>query len=260
MNQAQVSARVREFMDRNFREIYRIVSQELGVPSQALRIGHGLDDVSGTVMVLVDASVQYYLSFSPPDEESIPRIHIREDIDGFPAKGSGFYTSIPEAANYSPKSHHLHKIFWVPGLIFYSEKIASEAKEIGITDEALLDILCMHEMVHMIMMAGHQPDGDGGNWTVGIDPKHQPYRHIHEACALRVNESFIENIQSVANKDDVQRYLDFIKGASDPEGDRPNDYYQEYFRSFQALDDEDFMRCISAKVAKAMSATSGTAA
>ena len=113
----------------------------------------------------------------------------------------------------------------MPAIFVNSKPLEEEAKAIGISMDALLEILVMHELVHCIMQSGFTD-------CPWIPKAGDPMIYIHEACALYACEhGFIrENLYKTASADDVKRYIGYMGTSNGSDSE-----YAPYFTTCRNL-------------------------
>ena len=120
-----------------------------------------------------------------------------------------------------------------PMVSINTEELTSEAIKAGIREEALLEILLLHELVHASMM-GHIAQIQANHpWVMS-----HAFRYIHEAVALKVSEFGFSSFIESATAEDVNKYLTYIQLESKTRADGA--FYQPYFLEYQEVDLGDF--------------------
>lgn len=110
----------------------------------------------------------------------------------------------------------------LPAIFLSTDVLTGEAQAAEMAPEALLEILVLHEMVHVAMMAHLAGNPGALDWIVNPD-----IRFIHEAAALKACEFCFANLFETATASDIQKYMAYIQ---DTTSQRPDSiYYQPYF-------------------------------
>jgi hypothetical protein len=117
-------------------------------------------------------------------------------------------------------------------LEYRSDLLVGQAKECGIDPEALLEILTLHECVHIAMMLWWCKERTGHFW-LGTES-----RHLHEAVALYFCEHGLPDLVRTASRSDIQKYVAFVE-ACIKEGHADGVFYEPYFKSYRTLPPQD---------------------
>lgn len=140
-----------------------------------------------------------------------------------------------DAACYKP---------FLPGLMISTENLQRDASEAKISEEALLEILILHELTHVAMMGKfvRRESAISAEWI-----ESEKIRYIHESVALKACESAFSDLYELAKKSDVEKYLDYVKSQARI-ADTGN-YYMPYFSRFQILPNEQFWHALTQSTA-----------
>lgn len=120
-----------------------------------------------------------------------------------------------------------------PMITFDTDELASEASMADIPEEALLEILALHEMVHASMMGRIAQRFESHPWIVDAQ-----FRYIHEAVALKVTEFGLASLLEVATPKHIEKYLSHIQSVASSR--TAGSYYRPYFDTYRSIAPQDF--------------------
>jgi len=118
---------------------------------------------------------------------------------------------------------------------YSTQLVQSESQASGMAEEALIEILTLHELVHTLMMS-HYPLVEKG-W-----PFDENLRYIHEAIALKCGKDLFGEIYSTAAAQNVNKYLQLVETAI-PQSSVGHTY-RPFFDTFQNIDTPKFWKVL----------------
>jgi hypothetical protein len=210
VNQTSITAIVKDLFEQHFFKIVDWLSIELKVPSAFIRYPTypGLS---------VAVNGQRVLNFS-----FLCRSLTSEE---------GNYALINatrEAACFAPYLSRRG-----PMITLDAEALALESNDSNVPENALLEILVLHEMVHVCMMGAIAQSHAEHEWITGSE-----FRYIHEAVALKTSEFGIIGLLKYATAQHVSDYLLHIQSVSNER--RTGAFYNPYFEQYRKVALPDF--------------------
>lgn len=204
-----------------------IVLLEKTVIENAFRVREVLKSVVGIPSTILGApeSLRGYVN----EQRALDFIFTEHNV--FSTKGSfasKWQQMEPLSASFSP---------YPPSLSINTEVLRSDAEASGLNEIALLEILLLHELVHVSMMSRFVDDNES-IWLKSGD-----LRFIHEAAALRAGEFAFSKIYKTANADDFIKYLTYVRERSEHSPD--GEHYLPYFNRFRRIEADKFWRELS---------------
>jgi hypothetical protein len=210
VNQASITASVKDLFEQNFFKIVDWLSSDLKIPAAFLRYPSypGL-----SVAVNGQRVINFSSFFRPLTSEK------------------GNYAGVnatKEAACFAP-----YLSTKGPMITIDAEALASESALSNIPEIALLEILVLHEMVHACMMGSISQNHPGHEWISAPE-----FRYIHEAVALKFSEFGIIDLLKHATTQQVDNYLSYIQSISNER--KTGAYYKPYFDQYRKTALADF--------------------
>ncbi|MFZ6689901.1 hypothetical protein ACO0K0_19365 [Undibacterium sp. SXout11W] len=140
-----------------------------------------------------------------------------------------FHASSGSKATYPmPKKEAVFFAPFVPGIFINRDLLEKESENSGIDFKALLEILVLHELVHVAMAVNFADDNES-QWL-----KLPELLYIHEAIALKACESLFFDLFEYANAQDVENYLTYVKCQAEIAGN--GGPYSRFFDEFKSLE------------------------
>lgn len=204
VNQSSITAFVKDLFEKHFFAIAGWLSKELKLPPAFVRY----PSYPGMSVVVKNQRVLEFNFLGQP-------------LSG--EKGNyAFVETTNEAACFVPYGSK------GPMVTIDADALALEAGVAGIPEEALLEILVLHEMVHACMMGSIAQTEQNHPWVEA-----QEFRYIHETVALKVCEFGLPGLLKVATPEHVKKYLSHIQAVSK---DRDaGAFYEPYFETYRAV-------------------------
>lgn len=221
MNEAKIPEIVESLFKKYFLLVRDYLSESMGISPKFIFPPNGL-------YVSVDAKTVLEITFSVAPNE-IPLISSGEFVDDLKLNHEAVCTCLD--------SDH------GPILAIETAELVSEANSARIPTEVLLEILVLHEMVHICMIGNCDVVFKSGfpkkryrNWIA--NPK---YLYIHEAVALHVSEKLIPKVLNLESGKYIDNYLSHIKLTAEARKEK-GQYYLPYFelRSDKSESPRDF--------------------
>lgn len=188
-----------------YADVVTYLRNEMGLPQFVLR------NPQSVVHLLIDGNVRRSLYVN---NDAITPIEYNQDVVGWdPTVSAGFSFNDQTQA-----------------LVFNSRILAADANAAGMTEAALLEILTLHEFVHIAMMGWWFRECPWHNWVMDYQ---QRYRSVHETVALFFCEFGLPGIDNATDPDDIHRYLGFVQELVNEE--RGKRFYGPYYQEYQNL-------------------------
>lgn len=210
MNQAEAVAIVAECVIDNFFRVQEVLKSVVGIPAAILGIP---EELRGYV------NEQRTLDFT------FTKDSVYSSQGNYASKWEPL---APLSASFSP---------YPPRLCVNTEVLQGDAEVSGLDETALLEILLLHELVHVAMMSNFVGDSES------IWLKSGTIRFIHESVALRACEFCFSHLYSRATAEDVTMYLKYVQQQS--EQSLEPEHYIPYFTKFRGLKASEFWPLLS---------------
>ena len=215
MHQDEAAEHIRTILESQFIPVVEALAATLRLPAQFLQTP------SGKFSCFINQDRMFKFSF---------------DSEGAIIEPGQFsFMDIPrESASYAP---------YLPAICACTPELEADAKDAAISDRALLEILVLHELVHLLMMNGFTQKGNiiAERWL-----KSKELRYIHESTALKAGESAFNEIYKIAKPIDVTNYLNFVERRAQQIG-APSEY-TPYFTHFRNLTNDQFWNLLSTSI------------
>lgn len=213
MIQIDAAEIMKSIVENNYFKVSSALNEKLGIPNSLL--GVPKDGLRGYV------NSQRFLNFCFYDKLIITQKGNYADTDAVSN----------DSACYKP---------FLPGLMISTENLERDAIAAQLPENALLEILILHELTHVAMIGKfvHKENTASAEWI-----ESEEIRYIHETAALKACESAFSEIYQVANQAHVKKYLDYVKNQA--EISEQGHYYSPYFSQFQTIADDQFWRALA---------------
>lgn len=199
MNESSITNVVQKLFEQHFFSVVDWLSEELRIPAAFLRY----PSYPG-ISVAVDG--QRVLDFN----------FLHRPLSAQPGNYAGVMAT-EEAACFAPYLSRKG-----PMVTIDSNRLAVEAQLADVPETALLEILVLHEMVHVCMMGSIAQRYETHAWIVSPE-----FRYIHEAAALKASEFGFGSMLPTATPQHVARYLSHIQLVSN--NSKAGESYKPYF-------------------------------
>lgn len=213
MNQVNAIAMMNSIVVNHYFNVADALHDKLGVPKTILGLPDG--EISGVVDAIRKLTFRFW----------------GRRVESKVGDGSMIWDAQDMSATYQPKARRI---------LVSTDTLSRDSIDSNVSEEALLEILVFHELVHLAMM---------GDFVYRVEPAAIAWfdstdqRYIHEMAALKACEFIFSDFYQVATTVDVKNYIDFVQVRSEngPDGR----FYNPYFEMYRQVPVNEFWNVLS---------------